>query len=414
MIKKIALILLLSIPALILGLTAIKAQSQVLTSTNYKILDSNIDSGSGAATSTNYGVLTSIGNAFSDARLTSGTYAIGSGFPHGAIANVPKVLCAETNTTSINTLCLSYPNNNGAQGECGSPGCYDRAKVEVDFQNNPYDTLYLVAITNITTSTVYYVKSTHFIGTTYTIADYMTKCQLEGKDINNPNCNNSLSTGWNLALQRNNVYGLGASSSYSVQIKALSGNFTETQFGPSLSFLTQAPSLLLNIDIGTTTSANNSAPYIVNLTLNPGSESTATNLIWLSLATNGVNGITTFVADQNVGLKNGTFLIPSQAEDVNLDTDKDGGYGLKINLGSMTQTSLGPLQADNLYNNAGAEIVGNLSTTPQRIFYTNTTGANVGQLTGGRVGTYVKAIAQNSSVSGIYTDILFYTAVINF
>src|SRR3972149_3671572 len=83
--------------------------AQNLDSTNYRIEDPTIDSGGGATDSSNYSFLQSLGYPNADARLTSGSYELKSGFPNGILANVPKVTCFETDTTSGTTDCLYFP-----------------------------------------------------------------------------------------------------------------------------------------------------------------------------------------------------------------------------------------------------------------------------------------------------------------
>jgi hypothetical protein len=136
--------------------------AETLDSTNYRIKDVTLG-GTGEVNSTNYSLIGSF-NPIEDSRLTSSNYALKAGFPNGIIANVPTVTCFETDTTSINTTCLEFPTSNGAQGECGYPGCYDRAKIELNTQNNPIDTLYVVKILDVTNSITYFLKTDHYIG----------------------------------------------------------------------------------------------------------------------------------------------------------------------------------------------------------------------------------------------------------
>lgn len=388
--------------------------AQELNSTNYKILDPTIDSGGGASDSTNYSILQSLGNSTADARLTSGSYALGSGFPSGIQANVPLVRCAEATTTAASpSLCLYFPNANGAQGECGTPGCYNRIKFEIDHQNNPIDTLYLVSMTDTTTSTVYYVQSTHTLATNYDIADYMTICGHEGRD---PRTGSGCVTGgdpqWDTTLQRYNVYGLTPGRQYSVAVRALSGDFTETQYSPSVNVTLEYPTLSLDIDTGALISSNNAGPHVISLgTLVPNTVVTATNRIWLDLGTNILSGLSTYVRDTNSSLLNGGSSIPSQTEDLNVDSGNDGGYGIK-NINS-TETSLGTLQDGAAYITANTTSVGALSTTSTLIYYTDNTGGNQGQINAGRGGMELKALSKPNDTSGSYSDIITFTMLAN-
>ncbi len=387
-------------------------RAQNLTSTNYEIKDATIDAGGGISQSTNYGLESAIEPTF-DRRLSSGSYALGSGFPNGILANVPKILCLESNTTSGNTNCLNFPNANGAQGECGNPGCYDRVKLEVDVQNNPIDTLYLVSVYDNGTGIQYYLQSTHTLSTTYDINDYMTICELEGKDIRSGSgCEISSDPLWDEELQRYNVLNLRPGATYTVRIRALHGDFTESDFGPSGNVTLEYPQMSMDIDIGTNSSANTVAPHTINLgILTPGAPVTASEKIWLDLNTNVFPGFTTYVKDINTGLQSGSNNIPSTSEDLAVDSGGDGGFGLQID--SVTQTSLGPLLEGATYDLSGQN-VGGLSPSNVTIFNTNTSGNNKGQITGGRAGILVKALSKLTTPSGNYADTITFTMITNF
>lgn len=393
-------------------LLTITIHAQALTSTNYKIVDPAVDSGGGVSTSTNYNLLSGI-DPTSDAKLTSTNYALKSGFPNGIYANVPLIRCIETTTTSGTTTCLNFPNAGGAQGECGTPGCYDRAKIEIDHQNNPIDTLYLVALLDNSTSTQYYLQSDHTISTTYDINDYMTICSIEGKDTRSGSgCASGVDPNWNLAFQSTNIYGLKPRTTYTVKVRALHGDFTESEYSPTTNVTTELPVLSFDIDIGTTSAANTNAPHSIALgTLISGTITTGTDLIWLDLNTNIIPGMTTYVKDLNNGLLK-SITIPSESEDLATDPNANGGYGLKTS--SFTQTSLGPLVASSTYDTGGAQIVGAVSTSNSAIFSTNTTGSNKGQITGGRAGISVKTRPSAAAHAGTYTDTLTFTMIANF
>jgi hypothetical protein len=173
---------------------------------------------------------------------------------------------------------------------------------------------------------------------------------------------------------------------------------------------TVLPSLGLDIDIGTTSTVDNPSPYSVDLgQLTTTSPTTAPNQIWLDMNTNASNGMNTFVRSENGGLQDGASSIPSQTEDLAVDTD--GGYGIKID--TYTEASLGPIIAAN-YETVGAEEVEALLTTEQLIFETNTSGTNVGPLTDGRASIFVKAKSAVSVDTGDYTDTISFSMIGNF
>lgn len=389
----------------------VKVFAQELSSQNYKIIDPIVDSGGGVSTSTNFDLLASLGNATSDSRLVSGSYAVGTGFPNGIQANVPVILCAESNTDSADTDCINFPTpNNGAQGICGTPGCYDRIKLEIDSQNNPLDTLYLVSITDTDTSTEYFLQSTNTIATTFDINDYMTICEIEGIDLRaGSGCEDSGDPDWNENLQEANVLNLTPGTTYDIKVRALNGDFTESPWSIVTSVTLEYPALSFDIDIADSGGVNAETPplYSIDLGVLQTTTTTANDRIWLDLNTNISEGFSTYVKDLNSGLLNGAITIPSTSEDLDIDSGGDGGYGLKTE--TATEDALGPLQEDPTYSTAGANEVGGLSPTQELIFFTNTSGGNVGPVTNGRASLMVKARIPSGILAGTYEDtITFY------
>ena len=90
--------------------------------------------------------------------------------------------------------------------------------------------------------TTYYVKSDHTVGTSLTITDYQTY------DL------------WGGASGID-VVGLEASTTYSVKIKAMQGEISETRYGPVATAATVAPILTFEIDVAPTGYPDNSALY---------------------------------------------------------------------------------------------------------------------------------------------------------
>lgn len=408
-IKKILTSLTLSIA--LLAFLPIVVKAQELESQNYKIIDPVVDSGGGISTSTNYNLLSSLGNPTSDERLVSGSYAVGTGFPNGIQANVPVIICAESNTDSGNTNCINFPApNNGAQGLCGTPGCYDRIKLEIDSQSNPLDTLYLVSLTDTSTSTEYFLQSTNTISTSFDINDYMTICQIEGIDVRTGSgCENSGDPNWDANLQEANVLNLTPGTTFDIKVRALNGDFTESPWSETTTVTLEYPTLEFDIDIdGTGGAATETvSPYNIDLGTLQTNATTATNRIWLDMNTNITEGFNTYVKDLNTGLLNGATTIPSTSEDLDVDAGADGGYGLKID--TSTEDALGPIQEDPTYATAGTNEVGGLSPSQELIFFTDTTGGNVGPVTNGRASLMVKSRIVSGIESGTYTDtITFY------
>jgi hypothetical protein len=388
--------------------------AETLDSTNYRIKDVTLG-GTGESNSTNYSLIGSF-NPIEDSRLTSSNYALKTGFPNGIIANVPTITCFETDSTSINTTCVELPSSNGAQGECGYPGCYDRAKVELNTQNNPIDTLYVVKILDVTNSITYFLKTDHTLGTSFNISNFMDKCDLQGKDSANTNCDDSGDTRWNVELQKYNIFGLRPNTQYSASISALNGDFTGTDFGPNLTSITTNITIAFDLDIGPISSPTieTSSPYSINLgTLAPSNISTANDLIWIDLNTNTATGISMFVKDQYNGLNSSGGTLNSQTEDLDIDIGGDGGYGLKTYNYTPSESALGPLLKASLYDTINANQVGAVSTSINKIFYTEDIGGNRGPIKDGRASIYVKAKTTNSNSAGTYTDILTFILITN-
>lgn len=311
--KKINLFLILFL-LLTIVITPISAQ-QELTSPNFKILGPTIDSGGGVSNSANFSLLSSLGNPTADSRLTSASYLMSSGFPSEFQANVPLIRCLETNTVTATTDCLHFPALNGAQGECGTPGCYDRAKIEIDPQNNPVDALFLVQITDNTSSIIYYLQSDNSISTTYDINDYQTICQIEGRDPRaGSGCVIDTDPQWDANLQRYNIFGLIPGRTYSVRVRALNGDFTETQYSPAENMTLEYPTISLNIrtlDDSADTNECNLGDVRDTTVVN-------TDLVddgagecgfGVAVATNSVNGMQLTIDSSSTGLYNGSHTI---------------------------------------------------------------------------------------------------------
>ncbi len=377
-------------------------QAETLVSDKYQIINPAIESG-GIEESTNYSLLASIADPTSFAKLESLNYKMSSGTPSSFQANVPTISCFETDTNSLDTNC-AYPPN-GMQSVCGTPGCYDRAKFEIDSANNPYDTLYLVKIVDITNSVTYYLQADHSIATTYTINDFMDKCDLEGLDPTEPDCDISGSRE-NTSLQETNIYGLKPNTQYEISASALHGDFTQSQFSPISTTTTTDIEIIFDIDIAET-DIESTPPYLIDLgVITSASTSTSKNHIWLDINTNYQQGISVFAKDLNSGLyeTSQSTVIPSQSEDLDDISNIDGGYGLKII--QANQSSLGPLlYSSSIYNTTNLNEVGKLENSVMNlVFYTNSLSTNKGHIQNGRGQIAVKARAGEGSISNSYTD----------
>ncbi len=387
--------------------------AQELDSNKYTIKDSTIDSGGGNTQSSNYGILVTVADPAAFAKLESTSYRVNSGYISTFQANVPKIKCFETNTTSGTTSC-TYVGANGMQGVCGLPGCYDRAKVEIDTQNNPYDTLYLVKIVNLTKSVTYYLQSDHTIATTYDINDFLDQCAIEGIDPEEPSCDNGEARE-NDALQQTNIYGLTPGDEYSIQAQALQGDYTGTAFSPIATTTTENIQITLDIDTAET-DTESTAPYTIDMgVLNTVDTTTSLKSIWTDISTNFQTGVNLYVQDEYSGLYESSTAstLNSETEDIDSIGNTNGGYGLKTI--SITQQSLGPLKSTStIYQTNETNEVGRLqNNTMNLLFYTNTLEGTKGQITEGRGQVKIKAKAAGTLPSGQYNDIINFYCTTN-
>ncbi len=403
--------------------------AQDLDSNSYTIKDPNFVGSSGISDSgsDNLSLVSVVGNSIADARLESGSYALGSGFPNGIQTNVPLIKCFESSTDdsvggATDTTCEAYPltsstggndsiAGDGLQGICGTPGCYDRAKIEIDSQSNPIDTLYLTSILNVDTGVEYFLQSDNTIDTTYDINDYQTICEIEGYDPRTGSgCEVDTDLEWNETLQEYNVLNLTPGVTYTAKVRALQGDFTEGQYSPTETITIEYPSLSFDIDIADSSgvTADTDAPHVIQLGNITATTVTATDLIWLDLGTNNFNGFT--VSVESNGLSNGAQTIPSTSEDLDVDAGGDGGFGLKLD--TIIEDSLGPLNGEATYITTGVNEVGALGVATA-ILNTNATGSNQGPISGGRASIEVKAKASSSTAPGAYSDQLTFTMVAN-
>ncbi len=390
-----------------------------LESVNYTIQDATLNSGGDALVSTNFDLLSSLGDITADNRLISGSYELETGFPNGLLADIPIINCFETVTNSSNSTCQHFPQANGSQGECGFAGCYNKAKIEIDSQENPTDAVYLVKL-KTTDNTEYYLKSDHTLGSSFDSSNFMTKCQLEGIDLNNLDCDASGDSGWNENLQSNNIFGLSSTTQYEASVMALNGDFTGTDFSEAEIATTTNPQMAFDLDIGLESNpiVESSTPYNIILEgisyLFP---TTATNLIWFDMASNLPKGFNVYLKSKNEGLVSASksASILSETEDLSTDLNNNGGYGVKTYNYTPAETTLGPLLRASLFDTSSENSVGALTTENNQLFYTNDLSSNRGELLGGRAALYIKArAAAITPASSDYTDTLTTVVVGNF
>ncbi|MCA9385644.1 fibronectin type III domain-containing protein [Candidatus Dojkabacteria bacterium] len=361
-------------------------------STNYSIEGASFGGGGGQTDTTNggneYSIFGLIGE-LSDDRIESTNYRVLPGSPNVLVANVPEIECFETTSSGTTSCSDTDITPDGMVMLCGTSGCYDRARIEIDPQDNTTDTLYSIQIKESGSSTWRYVDGTTFIiedEATHDINDYLTE------------------TTWEGTTSSFNILGLKPGTSYDAQITALHGDFTESMPSPVSTTTTGLPSLFFDIDIDTAsgTTSETSAPYAIQLgVLNPVSVSTSNNLIWFDLGTNAISGISMFVEDDYSGLQSPTSLYTIPSLDSDLSSSLEG-FGLVGN--TTSETYIGPLTVESAFGNGG-DIVGGISTTPVAIY-----NSNGGPLHNGRGSLFVKAKTSTSTPSGDdYQDEITFT-----
>jgi hypothetical protein len=399
---------------IIVALPTNSVLAQNLDSTNYTLIQPVVGEPlNGTIESTNYSDLLN-SSPVSSYTSTSTTYNITGGTARAIEANVPAILCFETSTNSGSTTCAGAPGGNGMQGVCSQPGCYDRAKLEIDVQGNPTDTRYAIQIsTSPTFVSIFYVDATtRFMKSNVTIADYIPKCEWEGIVVSGI-CG-SPNTTW----QRYNILGLNPNTTYYVRLAAQHGSatnasFTESTWGPSASATTSDPSITLDVDIAPNTSTPTTPPYILNLgTITPSIVNTSTDMIIFRLTSNSISGISTLIRGLNGGMQHVTE--PDIINSANTDLTAVGsGYGLRndsatnsaLNTGTLGSVNVSTTPSD-FSDTAPAEKVGQVPTTLVELFDSGGAPLNTGV-----TGYKVKVKPSSTHASGNYRETLTFITV---
>jgi len=382
--------------------------AQSLTSTNYTLINPSIDTNAGITTSTNYSALDS-SDPVGGFLTQSSNYTSKGGAPQFFEANVPSLICLETTTTSGSTVCTGVPGGNGMVGVCALPGCYDRAKFEINAQGNAADARYAlqVSTTSDFSSNIFYVTgSTHLLKATLAITDFLRKCNWEGTIVAGQ-CGAGVTT-WT----EYNLVGLNTNTIYYVRGAALkgsstNGSFTQSPWGPSLSVTTSNPTLSLQIDIGPTAGSTSTPPAILTMgSLIPTQIITSTNYIIFRTSSNAINGLQVQVKGLNGSLLSGGNSINAYPGNLASQTS---GYGLRndnttnssINTGYTGNISVSTSPIDFTDPGGTPQQVGGPTTSYNNLYNSSSLPLNTG------VSAYlVKAIASNTTPTGSYSETL--------
>ncbi len=300
------------------------------TSTNYVLPSFDIGSGGTDASSSTSYQLNGIAGSQGGAPHTSTSYSIKDGLNPTQDATVPP---APT---------LSNPAN-----------YYDRLLLEIDTGGNSSDTRYLVAISDDSFTTTSYVQLDNSIGTSYSLATFRTYASYGG-------------------VSGFLILGLTPSTTYTVKIKAIRGDFTESAYGPTTSGVATAGQ---TISFGVSTTLTGTPPFNTQFSsLVPGSVSSADADINIDVTTNAMNGGTVYIQSSNGALFSASesFSISSSSTDLALALN---GYGAQVI--SVTQSSGGPFIAEPPFDGV-SDVVGQISSALSEILSSSTpvTGAS--------------------------------------
>lgn len=312
-------------------------------SPNYQLYDVNFGSGSAGSESTNYQGRTLSGDA-ANGLMTGANYQLGAGAVYANQASVPP---APTFTNVLSS--------------------YSRLQLILDPTGNQNSgATFAVAISpDAFASTTQYVQSDGTIGATLGDEDWLTY------------------TSWGGA-SGTYVVGLTASTTYTVKVTARHSDLSQSAYGPTDDAITTSgPSLSFDLDVSATDS-DTSPPYTVAFgLLDPGTVATATNKVWVDVASNAVNGVSVYLRSASGGLESLAAGYTITSTSANLAAVSEG-VGAQVS--TATQASGGPLAAVAPFNGS-SDSVGGLTTTVQEVF------AATEPLTGGRGSMLLKAKA---------------------
>lgn len=296
-----------------------------LESANYRLIAPSTEPINGIIESPSYAALVD-SSPVNDFRADSTTYSLRGGTASNITPNVPLIECFET-TTNSGTCSIG---TNGMQEVCSTPGCYDRAKVKINQQQNPNDTRYALQISTTPdfSSDVKFIDgTTRLPKSSLTINDFRFKCEWEGVVLS-PYCASP-----NITWQKYNILGLNPGTQYYIRAASLhgssiNGTFTQSEWGPSQTATTANTSLSFDIDITDDyTSGSSNAPHILSLpTVLPETVVDSKDYIVLRFSSNGLGGLVINIKGQNGSLNNGSQSIPSVSGDLDILTS---GYGLR-------------------------------------------------------------------------------------
>lgn len=319
-------------------------------STNYQLKGFEFGAGGGSLDSTTYSLDAILGQQDA-ASMSSTIYNVRGGLIFAQMSGVPP---APTLTNSSNW--------------------YNKLLLVINNTGNASDTKFAVAISDDNWVTTKWVQSDNTIGSTLGIEDYQTYAN------------------WGSGTGEN-IIGLTPNTTYWVRVKALQGEFSETGLGPQASATTSNPTLDFDIDVSSS-DTETAAPYTLAFgSLSAGSVNTATNKVWIDIATNGTAGAYVYISDSNAGLKSTALNYTIGAVSGDLASL---GEGFGAQSSTDTESAGGPLLPVSPFNGT-SENVGVINTTVRELY--STSGVPI---TGGR-GSFVLKV-KPSSITPASTD----------
>jgi len=357
--KNISLILITSI------LLPYSVLAKELDSGNYKIVGATTKGGVITQTTDgDYSALLEVGRISNNPRNYSTSYKLYTSPEEAFLPAVPEVSCFET-TTSGSSNCTTGPSQlstGGMVAICGPSGCYNKARFEIDTNDNPTDTLYAVMISQDNfVSDIRYINGSNFWPetiSTHNLSDFLTKADWETEDFN--------------------IQGLQSGTTYYIRVFALHGDFTQTQPGPIANATTSSGSVFFDIDIEDQygISAETAPPHNIYFTgayelIGGSAPITAEDRIWLDAGTNSQGGMAIITYGINGGLKSNTTGQTIVSASVDLNTASDG-YGIQSEYTSQyTYSYLGTITQTTDYAGSG-NTVGIIGTTATKVYESST------------------------------------------
>ena len=368
-------------------------------STNYKLTGVTTSGLGGIFESSNYSLISNTGQISADPRNYSTNYRIDQGPSEAFRAAQPSIQCFETDTNGT-TDCTSGPTellSGGMIAICGSTGCYNKARFEIEGYSNPTDTLYTIQISEDNfASDVRCINGSTFMPTSLSncdINDFRTQTYWEDEDFN--------------------IKGLDSSTQYYIRISALHGNFTQSDYSAISSATTSLGFVEFDIDIATNSgyTVESSPPYSVSFSgdsrLIAGAGAvTAPNLVWLDLLSNAEGGVAITNQGANGGLYSPTTTEMINSNNLDLDGALAEGFGLQnYYIDYDSSTYLGNITATTNYSGSG-NVVGEVLTDPRKVYDAS------GPINAGRMGLYLKArAAEGRSSATDYSEFITFVSI---